>query len=194
MAFYIHELFNPEETRLQHDIALVKLDKALDIDLPILASNATTNKMTDGYITGWGEFDDTKELSEDLLVGEVEVVDNEICRGMWEELYPSLVIDEGRICTGGDGSVVCVGDSGGPLIAANSPSGIYENGIPTKDNIVGLASFGECDKKYDFEDSAFGKDGFRYPSVYTRISTYMDWIEETMSEKNKTKTKASLDE
>jgi secreted trypsin-like serine protease len=50
-----------------------------------------------------------------------------------------------------------LGDSGGPLLVVNSGD--------NKNYLVGLTSFG------------FGC-GTSFPSIYTRVSSYIDWIEE----------------
>jgi chymotrypsin-like protease len=67
-------------------------------------------------------------------------------------------INDLKICidTNGGAEGVCNGDSGGPMVIAES-DGIYTE--------IGLVSFG----------SSFGcESGF--PSVFTRVSEYVDWI------------------
>lgn len=75
---------------------------------------------------------------------------------------PEGVID-GQICAMGQvddkniTSDTCQGDSGGPLI--------YENKHNKKNYLVGLTSFGlGCGSQF-------------FPSVYTRVSNYIEWIE-----------------
>ena len=66
-----------------------------------------------------------------------------------------LVIDERTMmCAAKSGKDSCFGDSGGPLLD--------RNGIQ-----VGIVSWG------------YGCANDAYPGVYTRVSAYMDWIQET---------------
>lgn len=64
------------------------------------------------------------------------------------------------------------GDSGGPLLHAFAPSGNTSQGIPWLDVIVGITSFGEDNVRCGTS---------RKPGVYTRVSAYLNWIEEEMS-------------
>ena len=50
----------------------------------------------------------------------------------------------------------CQGDSGGPLVCQNSSSSPFV--------VEGITSFG------------FGCANYGYPGVYTRVSSYVDWI------------------
>lgn len=55
-----------------------------------------------------------------------------------------------------EGSDACQGDSGGPLFSVNQDSGVS--------TIVGIVSFGiSC--------------GTELPGVYTRVASFVDWIE-----------------
>lgn len=61
----------------------------------------------------------------------------------------------GQTCTLSDGKDTCNGDSGGPL------QKVDDDGVSS---IVGITSFGaDC--------------GGELPAVYTRVSQYLDWIE-----------------
>ncbi|KAJ8976388.1 hypothetical protein NQ317_003343 [Molorchus minor] len=63
------------------------------------------------------------------------------------------IVEDSNICTGGDeGITSCSGDSGGPLVVGNE--------------VIGIVSFGVKDCVQGF------------PSGYTRIDSYFDWIEE----------------
>ena len=61
-------------------------------------------------------------------------------------------------CFGGKKSDSCQGDSGGPLICV-------ENNTPI---LRGIVSFGK----------GCGRPGL--PGIYTRVSTYIDWIDDTI--------------
>lgn len=160
----VHELFDPPTSRLRYDIALIKLDREAKFDLPLLGTNETEIDTESIFIAGWGEYDESGNLSEDLRLAQVYPVDNSECGEMWNEQYSNLIFDEGRICAGGTQGRICYGDSGGPLIVAHSPRGYYGNGDPEKDMIIGISSFGEC--------------GGRFPSVFTHVAYFRDWIED----------------
>ena len=76
-----------------------------------------------------------------------------------QEIFSSLtVLDSSQMCAGGDGvHDACDGDSGGPLIV----------NIAGRWKLVGLVSFGV---------QVCAMSGF--PSVFTRLSQYKDWITE----------------
>lgn len=69
----------------------------------------------------------------------------------------SKVILESQICTTTGSS--CLGDSGTPLQISKAEGGFA---------IVGITSYGlECDSK-------------TFPDIYTRVASYLDWIEENV--------------
>jgi len=84
-----------------------------------------------------------------LRTATVKLISHEECK----RKYASIInIANSMLCAGGGGQDSCRGDSGGPLT------------INSKKNaeIVGLVSFGvECGST---------------PGVYTRVSSYLDWI------------------
>lgn len=63
-------------------------------------------------------------------------------------------IQETMICAGDKGHAICKGDSGGPLIDAQTKALI---------GIVSASSPRDCVKK---------------PGIYTRVSGYIDWIKQ----------------
>uniref|UniRef100_A0A1B0DLB7 Uncharacterized protein n=2 Tax=Phlebotomus papatasi TaxID=29031 RepID=A0A1B0DLB7_PHLPP len=71
------------------------------------------------------------------------------------------IVDESQLCAGSHSEEkdTCEGDSGGPLQ-------IYNNNVYCMYNIIGVTSFGK------------GCGSVGQPGVYTRISNYLDWIEE----------------
>ncbi|XP_064349395.1 chymotrypsin-C [Camelus dromedarius] len=65
------------------------------------------------------------------------------------------------VCAGGDGVIsACNGDSGGPLNCQAESSSIWE--------VRGIVSFG----------SGLSCNTLKKPTVFTRVSAYIDWINE----------------
>lgn len=168
VEIFVHENFDPPVSRLRYDIALIKLNREAPFKVPSLGTNETAAKSDSVFVAGWGEYDDSGNLATDLQLAEVYPVNNTYCAEQWKEQYSNLVFGEGRMCAGGSEGRICYGDSGGPLIVAHSPRGYYANGNPNKDIIVGISSFGEC--------------GGRYPSVFTHVGHFIDWIENIIQE------------
>ena len=84
---------------------------------------------------------------------------NEECQKIYSEVKPGMAFDS-VICTKvAGGKDTCHGDSGGPLV------------VPDESNravITGITSWGHsCGK---------------YPGVYTRVTSYLDWINSVMSQ------------
>jgi secreted trypsin-like serine protease len=74
--------------------------------------------------------------------------------------YDGKIVDKAMICAGADGKDSCSGDSGGPLVILGANF--------TEDIQVGVVSFGrQCALS-------------NFPGVYTRVSTYLDWIQTTI--------------
>nr|XP_022920351.1 brachyurin-like [Onthophagus taurus] len=148
-----HEDYNAET--LENDIALIELphsvplnDRINIIPLPFLF-DSYTNKI--GTISGWGVTSERSEYQPKQLRSAItKIIDNAECSN-----YFDFDIRNTNICTDGtDGfGSVCYGDAGAPLVV---------DGV-----LVGLASFihpNGCDSKA--------------PSVYTRVSHYVSWINE----------------
>jgi secreted trypsin-like serine protease len=95
---------------------------------------------------------------------EVDVIDQAECKAVYESLQvPDFSIGDTEICAtspeGGKDS--CFGDSGGPLIVAADNDRGYTQ--------VGIVSWGpQCGNPL-------------YPGVYTRVSSFSDWIKQNMS-------------
>ena len=175
------------------DLALIKLKTPIPNAPAIGVADPAADKdlLPDGAavtVTGWGATWDTgvfdsfmsvlnanrsasqrklfssQELQAPRQLHEVEikVVDPESCKQTYAALnYPDWSIGETEICAaepeGGKDS--CYGDSGGPLVVpANTPKGFIQ---------VGIVSWGpQCGNP-------------TYPGVYTRISSFTDWIRTT---------------
>ena len=83
--------------------------------------------------------------------------------GDWEELKE---LEENQLCAGGNvGEDACHGDAGGPLFVRHEENEEGREGIVRPWYLLGIVSFGSkvC--------------GNGRPSVYTRVSQYVDWIQ-----------------
>ncbi|XP_072382722.1 uncharacterized protein [Diabrotica undecimpunctata] len=148
-----------------HDIALIQLDRNIRVSSYVkIACLQTVKKMyygRDGSMTavGWGVTEYAGEQNNLLLYININEVSTEECSNSYSNYKSTLphgIDGDTMICAGGKNRIdTCVGDSGGPLQDS------YGVGI----KIVGITSFG---KPCGLTES---------PSVYTRVSYYVDWIE-----------------
>ncbi|XP_041319322.1 chymotrypsin-like elastase family member 3B [Pyrgilauda ruficollis] len=98
-------------------------------------------------------------LPDRLQQAELPVVDYEHCTQ--PDWWGVLAIRRTMICAGGAEKSGCNGDSGGPL-NCQAEDGTWE--------VHGIASF----------VSALGCNAAKKPTVFTRVSAFEDWIEETI--------------
>ena len=146
---------HPEWDRntMANDIGLVHLDTPIQLgSLPILDLESQPENGDALYVTGWGRISEGGSAS-DVLLGATVWVDQSCGSYPGPSLIP--VLDSVMICAGGQNADSCQGDSGGPLVG-NYSGVLY---------LVGIVSWGEgCARP-------------EYPGVYTRTSSYIDWIE-----------------
>jgi len=146
---------------LTNDICLLKLKEPLEETQwvkPIPLAREESAAGADMIVTGWGTLNEGGfSLPNVLHKVTVPVVSDEDCN----EDYASsgYAITDSMICAGlpEGGKDSCQGDSGGPFIDA-----------ATKE-LVGIVSWG------------IGCARAGYPGVYTQVSYFVDWIEETMA-------------
>lgn len=174
------------------DVALVKLAKPIP-DAPAVSyagGDATQRLLQPGAratVTGWGAVWDFQAFNNamDVMAGrrtvserrllndeelqaprllhevDIEVIDQQECKAVYDQLQVSaFTIGDTEICATGPrgGKDSCFGDSGGPLVV---PEG---NGYVQ----VGIVSWGpQCGNPL-------------FPGVYTRVSSFSDWIKGTM--------------
>ncbi|XP_073717175.1 elastase 3 like [Misgurnus anguillicaudatus] len=160
----VHEKWNSIFVALGNDIALIKLSEPLTLSDSVQlgcippAGTVLPNNYT-CYVTGWGRLSTGGPLPDKLQQALMPVVDHKTCT-RFDWWGPS--IKETMVCSGGDGVVAaCNGDSGGPLNCKNS-NGIWE--------VHGIASF----------VSGLGCNALKKPTVFTRVSAFNDWIDQTM--------------
>lgn len=143
----------------RNDIAIVFLEKDLVFNKmvqPILfpRKNIVVAPGSNVTIAGWGRTEESS-LSYYLKFALIHTVPDEVC----EEAYGKTFWKPGMLCAAPKekASGSCSGDNGGPL-AFNATR-----------SVIGIVSWGECVSKVK-------------PSIYTRLSYYVDWIVETISQ------------
>merc|ERR1712033_77627 len=153
-----HPSWGPNDNGFPNDIALIELKTTADLSGPFakavkLADNGADFLDNENcWITGWGKLNFITGPPNILQEAAVDVFTPSTCK----DSYGSAIRDS-HICVGKKyKSGACSGDSGGPLVCKKGDS------YP----LAGVTSFGmiTCSTQY--------------PSVYTRISYYRDWIAE----------------
>jgi secreted trypsin-like serine protease len=166
------------------DIALIKLKDPIPDAKPIVLANADLDKklLTPGAtvtVTGWGAVWDPEDknvlaMLSQLTSGadlgdklnyplklhqvEIQVMDNESCKTMFQGSNTEIV--DSSICALQPGSRknACYGDSGGPLMASPKPRTFVQVGIVSR-----------------------GCGNMDLPNIYTRVSSFSDWTASTMA-------------
>ncbi|XP_036389010.1 elastase 2 like [Megalops cyprinoides] len=150
---------------IRNDIALVKLETPVTYSDTIMAACLPTAGFIlphdePCYVTGWGRLYTGGPIADILQQALLPVVDHATCTK--PDWWGSQVKDT-MVCAGGDGVVSgCNGDSGGPL-NCQAPDGSWE--------VNGIVSFG----------SGLSCNFPKKPTVFTQVSSYIDWISTTMA-------------
>ncbi|XP_055551565.1 serine protease 30-like [Wyeomyia smithii] len=143
------------------DIALIRLSedvKCEDHIQPICLPHSADLKhyRPPRYIvTGWGKTETEGEFPKTLLKATVSLTNNSECEKLFTKRRSPLFLNEKQLCAGENNVGPCAGDSGAPLAY-----GANLNGVRFVQ--FGLVSLG-------------GPCGF-FPTVYTNVAQYMDWI------------------
>lgn len=153
-SIQVHREYNA--TTMSNDIALIELNREIiftDTIKPIRFGCDFTQPDTRTQITGTGLTNDIdKKLSPSLQWTNVTTISNERCRTFYSSIHSTNVCTIGKQKQG-----ACHGDSGTPLINVENETQIQ----------IGVLSWG-----------ALNRCELGYPSVFTRVSNYIDWIEE----------------
>ncbi|KAM4796049.1 chymotrypsin-like elastase family member 1 [Rhinophrynus dorsalis] len=154
-----HERWNTNNVAAGYDIAVLRLASSALLNnfvklaqLPsagvVLANNH------DCTVTGWGYTSTSGSVASILQQAPLPVVDFATCSS---SSYWGRTVKDTMVCAGGNGiHSGCFGDSGGPLNCAIN--GGYE--------VHGVTSF----------VSSLGCNAYLKPTVFTRVSAYIDWI------------------
>ncbi|XP_040835673.1 chymotrypsin-like elastase family member 3B [Ochotona curzoniae] len=161
---FVHPNYDDYNVANGYDIALLKLSKCANKTDEVQPARLPPAGYilphgTECYVSGWGRLTTGGKLPNELQEGLLPVVDYEHCSqsGWW-----GSTVKETMVCAGGEEVSGCNGDSGGPL---NCPG---EDG---ELEVHGVTSF----------VSARGCNTEKKPTVFTRVSAYIDWIKEVMS-------------
>ncbi|XP_038225529.1 ovochymase-1 isoform X1 [Dermochelys coriacea] len=151
----VHTHYNFSGFPSSNDLTLLELEKPIklgdSIAIICLPDRDEEISIDARCLTaGWGATESGKdEYSIRLQQTNIPLLSNEACVSYWGQ-----DIKNTNICGGAAGATACSGDSGGPLICMKN--GYYK--------LIGIVSWGSDDCHPES------------PTVYTRISTYRDWI------------------
>ncbi|XP_075696591.1 chymotrypsin-C-like [Rhinoderma darwinii] len=154
----VHEKWN--SFFIINDIALIKLSESVQRSESVQpaclpADSALLEHDFPCFVTGWGRLYTNGPIADNLQQALLPVVDYATCtlRDWWGTQVRTTMV-----CAGGDGIVSgCNGDSGGPL-NCQAAGGAWE--------VHGVVSFG----------SGISCNYEKKPTVFTRVSAYIDWI------------------
>ncbi|XP_039619697.1 complement C1r subcomponent-like [Polypterus senegalus] len=172
-AVFVHPNFSESDTDFNNDIALIKLSSRVTLNetiMPICLPEAGSlyEKDVVGYVSGWG-ITESRRLSSDLKYVALPIVDHSTCQNSVETIKksrtePTPDVTDNMFCAGRveGGDDTCSGDSGGVFaLISESDHEWYA---------AGIVSWGiDCGKKHSY-------------GVYTKVSNYLDWIKQTMSD------------
>ncbi|XP_064443632.1 chymotrypsin-C [Mirounga angustirostris] len=159
-SIIVHEKWN--SLLVRNDIALIKLAEPAQLSNTIQVAclpevDSLLSQDYPCYVTGWGRLWTNGPIADELQQGLQRVVDHATCTQ--KDWWGNMVKDT-MVCAGGDGVIsACNGDSGGPL-NCQAENGFWE--------LRGIVSFG----------SGLGCNTLKKPTVFTRVSAYIDWINE----------------
>uniref|UniRef100_G1TXQ2 Peptidase S1 domain-containing protein n=1 Tax=Oryctolagus cuniculus TaxID=9986 RepID=G1TXQ2_RABIT len=147
-----------------NDITLIKLSRSAQLTAEVQPAQLPPAgdilaHGTECYVTGWGTTSTGGSLLNKLQQAPLPVVDHAHCARL---TWWGLLVRRSMVCAGRGDVSACNGDSGGPL---NCPAadGSWQ--------VHGVTSFA----------SSRGCNTERKPTVFTRVSAFIDWIEETIA-------------
>ncbi|XP_068823916.1 tryptase-2-like isoform X1 [Capricornis sumatraensis] len=147
------------------DIALLQLEEPVSISchvrpVTLPPASETFPPGSQCWVTGWGDVDNGRPLPPPYPLKQVKVpiVENSVCDWKYHSGlstdYSVPIVQEDNLCAGDGGRDSCQGDSGGPLVCKVNGTWLQ----------AGVVSWG---------DGCANPD---YPGIYTRVTSYLDWI------------------
>ncbi|XP_046655025.1 trypsin alpha-3-like [Daphnia pulicaria] len=146
---------------LYNDIAVLTMESPVfftsvisPVCLPPLGSNDQyTDK--DAAVIGWGALKEGGSQPNALQQVTVQIIANSKCKSSYGSDARGGIVDH-MLCTAYPGKDACSGDSGGPLLVQSSPGSPWIQ--------AGIVSGG------------IGCVQAKYPGVYTRVTSFTNWI------------------
>ncbi|KAL2091023.1 hypothetical protein ACEWY4_013286 [Coilia grayii] len=159
---FIHPNWDPSNVAAGYDIAMLRLSKDATLNPYVLlgalpAAHEVLPHEHPCYLTGWGLTETGGQISNVLKQALLPVVGHETCSS---DSWWGNTVQDTMVCAGGGVDSGCNGDSGGPLNCK----------VEGKYVIHGIASF----------VSSSGCNTLQKPTVFTRVSAYIAWMEEIM--------------
>eukprot|EP01134_Creolimax_fragrantissima_P006582 CFRG6582T1 len=146
---------------LANDIAMIRLSDPAPANSVFASVNTDSNVPVDDssiWYMGWGTLTEGGSTPDQLMAVNVEALSTSIC----ENVYGSTMVTSKNVCTYTPGKDSCQGDSGGPVVSAGSDGKINSG------KLVAIVSWGQgCARR-------------GYPGVNTRVSSFIDWMNNTM--------------
>lgn len=151
---YIHPNYN--NITGKHDICVIETKESLKTNssstIISLGGAEDCKAGTECNITGWGSINDAEDMIENLVFAQVPIHNQKSCTR-----YVPLFDSNTMLCSGGvhGDTGACKGDNGIPLAC--------------EERLCGIFSFGHACGSHES------------PGVFTKVSAYKQWIEETMT-------------
>eukprot|EP01023_Acetabularia_acetabulum_P063081 TRINITY_DN7877_c0_g2_i12.p1 TRINITY_DN7877_c0_g2~~TRINITY_DN7877_c0_g2_i12.p1 ORF type:complete len:403 (-),score=64.00 TRINITY_DN7877_c0_g2_i12:405-1613(-) len=174
VEYFIHPGYDGSAI-VGNDIAVLVLESGLDYQ-GVLANykgsaNVPAKELNKMTIVGWGLTDAMERITIGRTVkpaqqGQVAFMTTDECTERTTEVNASYVINQERmICGFSNVTDTCIADSGGPMMYLG-PNG--------QQNIqIGITSWGP--------DSTCSTIRGSFPGVYTKVSNYVSWLDETLA-------------
>ncbi|XP_040843664.1 chymotrypsin-like elastase family member 3B [Ochotona curzoniae] len=161
---FVHPRWNSSCVACGNDLALLKLSHSAELTLQVQPAclppaGCILPHGTECLISGWGSTYTGGPLPDKLQKGQLPMVNYTYCS---QPDWWGSTVKETMVCAGGDEVSACNGDSGGPLTC---------RGVNAEWEVHGVTSF----------VSGFGCNTEKKPTVFTRVSAFIDWIEETIA-------------
>lgn len=174
----VESIFSPKtydfSKNNEHDIALLRLARPArmsyfvkPICLPLVESLMGNSRDASQkfVVAGWGKTEKLQKSDRKLKL-QLGGVEHDACKKKYASHKDKVIISSSQVCAGGEkGKDSCQGDSGGPLM------GLYNDGRGGNYYyLAGIVSFG------------IGCGNAGWPGVYTRVSSYINWIQSNIRE------------
>ncbi|XP_022328315.1 chymotrypsin-like serine proteinase [Crassostrea virginica] len=157
----MHPQYSGNSAGFPNDIAVLELSSSFTLGADIALANLPSNNedflsgTQNCWMTGWGRTNvgTSGSTSNSLMEAKINNIANTECSNRWASVSGASIFNS-HICLYEEGKSACSGDSGGPYVCE-------KNGVWIQ---AGLTSWG------------ISTCSGSYPSVYTRISSYLSWI------------------